>query len=104
MNSVVNNLDAWEELINGVDKSDIPIEFVKSIDIKLVEPVEGRLEIHINIEELLEQGYHYAEIDDITKHIIEELDDNIKTMNFFLDIEEVANTIQSQTNILLEKI
>ncbi len=104
MNSNVNNLDDWEKLINAVDKSDIPIEFVNCIDIELFEPIEGDTSLSIDVKKLREEGYEYAEIDDITKTIIDSIEDNIKTMNFFLDIDLVATTIQTQTNIILNRI
>jgi len=51
-------LDDWETLINTVDKTDIPIEFVRNINIIFHTPVDNVDEQDINIKRYRNEGWH----------------------------------------------
>ena len=50
-------LDQWEALISTVDKTDIPIRFVRDINLEFHTPVDGVEEQIINIAEILDHGF-----------------------------------------------
>jgi hypothetical protein len=104
MKLVRNDLENWEELINAVDKSDIPIEFVNRILIKLVSPINGEDSREIDVKQFRSDGYEDESINEIIKETCSEHYNNIKSMQFYLDVEYVASTVQKQTDKLLAGI
>ena len=53
-------LQKWEQLLEGIDKKKIPLEFIKKLVIKL----KGKKQQTINIEKLLKQGLETEEIEE----------------------------------------
>jgi hypothetical protein len=99
-----NNLDSWEALIGTIDKSDIPVQFVNSVQISYHDAVDGKSNQDIDIKQLRENGWTNDLIEEILSHTVEEHGNNIKTISFLLDVAYVASTIQKQTNFFLEGI
>ena len=104
MNSTVNNKDEWEELINAVDKSNIPIEFINSIVIQLHTPTNDPGVRDINVKELRDQGLSEILIEELVRETILNLKGDIEAMNFYVDVDYVAETVQHQTNLILTNI
>jgi len=95
-------LDSWETLIDTVDKTDIPIQFVRNINIVFHTPVENEDAQDINIHRLRGNGWDDEGLDEIVEQVFSEHHNNIKTVHFYLDVEHVAEVVQQQTNTLLE--
>lgn len=89
--------DRWGHLIDGIDKDKIPVEFVKKIVVKL----RGRRQKTINVSSLLKQGLDGHEVEAVLHRQIEELEDDILHLDFLLDIEKIAETVQPETDKLL---
>ena len=87
----------WEAILDGVEKSRIPIRFVKKFVCKL----EGRKQHTINIQNLLKQGLAPEDIEDIVNRKIEELDEYMVSFEIILNIDEIANVVQPETDKLL---
>ena len=104
MNSAVNNKDDWESLINGVDKSNIPIEFINIISLQLYTPVDGSETQDINVKDLRVRGFSDIEIEVVVRDTINNFKNNIESMHFYVDIDYVASTVQHQTNLILINI
>jgi len=95
-------LDSWETLINTVDKTDIPIEFVRNINIVFKTPIDNVNEQDINVHDLRDNGWDDEQLDEIVEEVFREHHNNIKSVHFYLDVEHVATVVQQQTNLLLE--
>ena len=52
--------EKWEHIIDDVEMSKIPVEFIKKLVLKL----EGRKQKTINIQTLIKQGFDIDEIED----------------------------------------
>lgn len=89
--------DQWSGIISTVDKTDIPLECISKIILKLT---DNRRKT-INIEKYKKQGLDLDSIELIFKNIINELGNTIKDIEFVLDICAVADMIQPQTDQLL---
>jgi hypothetical protein len=90
----------WERLLEGVDKEKIPIEFIKKLILKL----ERKRQRTINIERLLRDGLEPDQIEDvISKHLIE-LDDEVSSIEFVLNVQSIAEAVQPETDRLLNKL
>jgi uncharacterized protein YfkK (UPF0435 family) len=55
----------------------------------------------INIALLKEQGYENSDIEDVINETLYELNDFIDSVDFFLDIDAVAQEVQPETDKIL---
>ena len=93
-------INEWKHIINNVDKTDIPSELIESVVIKLTNDTTHEIDIKI----LKKRGIHPEDIEDILNGTLNDLRDEIETVDFFLDIEAVADTVQPETDKLLYNI
>jgi hypothetical protein len=93
-------LDQWEHIIAGVNKTDVPLECIKKVVIKLK---EGRQKT-INVHALLKQGLQLDEIETMLTRYFHENDNKIKDVDFVVDISAVAEMVQPETDKLLGKL
>lgn len=92
-----NFFDKWEHILEGVEKNRIPIQFVKKIVIKL----RGKRQHTININSLIKQGLDPNHIEELVNKKLYELDDDIVNLEFILNIESIAETVQPETDRIL---
>lgn len=95
-----NFFDKWEHILEDVEKSKIPIEFVKKIVIKL----KGKRQHTINISTLMRQGLDSDQIEEIVNKKLYEMDEEINDLEFVLNVENIADTVQPFTDKLLSKL
>ncbi len=93
-------LDQWEHIIADVNKTDVPLECIKKVVIKLH---KGRQKT-INLHSLLQQGLALEEIETMLTRYFQEHDHEIRDVDFVVDISAVANLVQPETDKLLGKI
>lgn len=88
----------WKGIISTVDKTDIPLECINKIILKL----SHRRQKTLNVLKLKNQGRDLDEIEEIFKSFLDQHYDDIQDVNFVLDIETVAAIIQPETDKLLD--
>ena len=93
-------LDKWEHIIDDVEKSNIPLNFIKKVVIKL----EGKKQQTINIEKLLSQGLDLHQLEEVINRRLDELDPVINTIEFVLNIQLIADTVQPETDKILNSL
>lgn len=87
----------WEHLIEGVSKEKIPVEFIKKLILKLT----GRRQRTINVQQLMDQGLEPDEIEEAISMKLQEYDEDMISIEFILNIESIADTVQPETDNLL---
>lgn len=90
----------WESILEDVEKSRVPIQFIKKIVLKMV----GKKQHTINVKNLLKQGLDPTEIEDVITRKMDELDPLITSIEFVLNVETIAETVQPETDRLLSKL
>jgi len=90
----------WEHIIADVNKTDVPLECIKKVVIKLA----GGRQKTINLHSLLRQGLQLEEIETMLTRFFHEHDHEIRDVDFVVDISAVANLVQPETDKLLSKI
>jgi hypothetical protein len=90
----------WENILEDVEKSRVPIQFIKKIVIKMV----GKKQHTVNIQSLFKQGLEPDEAEGIIARKLDELDPLITSVEFILNVETIAETVQPQTDKLLGKL
>lgn len=92
--------EKWEHIVDGVEKTKIPVEFIKKLILKL----NGRRQRSINIRALIKQGLDSDEIEDVVTSKLEEYDDEMISIEFELDIEGIAEVVQPETDKMLKNL
>jgi hypothetical protein len=95
-----NFLEQWEHIIADVNKTDVPLECIKKVVIKLV----GGRQRTINLHTLRKQGLDVDEIESLLTRTFNEQDADIRDVDFVVDIRTVAALIQPETDKLLGKL
>jgi len=93
-------LQKWERLIEGVEKEKIPVEFIKKLILKLA----GKKQKTINVERMLDQGLDPEQVEEVISRQLTELDDAVVGIEFVLNVQTIADTVQPETNKLLSKL
>jgi len=87
----------WEHIIEGVNKTDVPLECIKKVVIKLA----GGRQKTINLHSLLRQGLQLEEVETMLTRYFQEHDHEIRDVDFVVDISAVADLVQPETDKLL---
>lgn len=93
-------LAQWEDIIAGVNKTDVPLECIKKIIIRL----PNKKQKTINLSTLRKQGLEWEEIETVVTRTLEDYGDDVRDVDFVVDIGAVVEMIQPETDKLLEKL
>ncbi len=93
-------IQKWEHILEDIEKQKIPIQFIKKLIIKL----DGKKQQTINIEKFLQQGLEPDQIEEAVSRKLHELDDQIVTVEFILNVQSIADTVQPETDKILNKL
>ena len=93
-------LEQWEHIIATVNKTDVPLECIKKVVIKL----KGGKQKTINVSTLQKQGLDLVEIEGMLTRVFNEMDSEIRDVDFVVDISAVAALVQPETDKLLGKL
>jgi len=90
-------LTQWEHIIAGVNKTDVPLECIKKVVVKLV----GGRQKTIHVHTLIKQGLELEEVERMLTRYFQEHDHEIRDVDFVVDVTAVANLVQPETDKLL---
>jgi hypothetical protein len=93
-------LEKWEHILEDVDKKKIPVEFISKMVIKML----GKKQRTINVKKLIDQGLKPSEIEEALSRKLVENDSQIVSVEFMLNVETIAETVQPETDRLLGKL
>ena len=93
-------LEEWEDLVEGVDKKDVPIECIKRVVIRLD---DGKRR-YFNMSALRKQGLNIHELEFALNEKLRQFEKEIIGIDFFVDVETVASLVQPETDELLRKL
>ena len=96
----LNKRKSWQEIVNDVDKKEVPISILQYISVQLIDGTS----ININIKELINDGQDPLEIEALLDEKFNDLDAYIKNVDFFIDIDKVVNTVQPETDKVLKDL
>jgi hypothetical protein len=90
-------LDKWEHIINEVSKTEVPLECIKKVVIKMY----GNRQKTINLHTLRKQGLDLSEMETVLTRTLTELGEQVRDVDFVVDIGAVAEIVQPATDKLL---
>lgn len=93
-------IQRWEHILSEVTTTDIPIECIKKIVIKL----QGKKQKTVNLSTLRRQGLDWDEIETVVTRTLTSYGDLVQNLEFVLDIAAIARIVQPETDKLLKKL
>ena len=93
-------LERWEHIIDDVDITDVPLECIKKVVVKL----HGKKQRTINLSMLRRQGLDFDEIETVMTRTLTELGDAVRDVDFVLDVGVIATIVQPETDKLLKDL
>ena len=93
-------IEKWEHILEDVEKNKIPVQFIKKLIIKL----EGKRQKTLNIEKFLSEGLEPEQIEDAVSRKLYELENEVASVEFILNVQSIADTVQPETDRLLGKL
>lgn len=94
----LNNVKRWKDIVEGVDKKEVPIDILQQIIVKLIDGTN----ISIDIKKLLLDGMVPGDIETMLDDKFIELDAYIQNVDFLIDIDKVVDTVQPETDKVLK--
>ena len=91
---------SWKDIVNNVEKKEVPITVLQEIVVQLVDGTN----ISIDIKRLLAEGNDPIHIEQLLDEKFEDLEQYIENVDFFIDIDEVVNTVQPETDKVLKNL
>lgn len=96
----LDHLDKWEHIISEVSKTDVPLECIKKVVLKL----KGGRQKTINVSMLRRNGVAFEDIEVIINTTFNEMDQDIRDVDFVVDISTVAELVQPETDKILGRL
>lgn len=96
----VSDREKWTRILKDVEKDEVPITCLETLKVNLKDGTT----VTIDILQLLSEGYDPIEIEHRINEKLEKLDFIIKDVDFFVNIDSVANTIQPITDKFLASL
>ena len=93
-------LAQWDHIISGVDKTEVPLECINKIVIRL----QGGRQKTINLARLRRDGFDLEEIESYLTRNLLELGDLVRDIDFLVDVNAVAKLVQPETDKLLKDL
>ena len=93
-------LAQWDHIISGVDKTEVPLECINKIVIRL----QGGRQKTINLVRLKRDGFDLEEIESYLTRNLVELGDLVRDIDFLVDVNAVAQLVQPETDKLLKDL
>jgi len=86
--------------VRDVDKKEVPIEVLRHITVQLTDGTS----VTVDVTRLLNNGADPIEVEMLLDEKFEELDEFIEAVDFFIDVDKVANSVFPETCLLLKDI
>jgi len=96
----LNTKSQWKSILKDVEKKEVPIHVLE----KLIVALKDGTQVVVDIKRLLAEG---ADPDEVELHVntrLDDLDEYIDNVDFFVDIDLVEATVQPETDKLLSKL
>jgi hypothetical protein len=93
-------LKQWDHIISGVDKTEVPLECINKIVIRL----QGGRQKTINLTRLKRDGFDIEEIESVLTRNLVELGDLVRDIDFLVDVNAVVRLVQPETDKLLKDL
>ena len=92
--------EEWTKILKDVEKNEVPVTFLRSITVNLM---DGTV-VDINITQLINEGVDPEVIELTLNQRLKELDAYIQDVDFYINIDSVSKVVQTFTDRLLKNL
>ena len=93
-------LSKWDHIISEVEKTEVLLECIN----KMIVRIDGNRQKTINLARLRRDGLDNDEIEELLNRNLSSLGDTVRTIDFVVDVNAVANIVQPATDKLLKSL
>ena len=97
----ITKKEVWEKILGDVDKSRVPVHCLEGLDVNLKDGTVVRIDV---IELLVDQELHPDEVELMINSRLEALDHIIDDVDFYINIDYVADMVQPLTDEILRNL
>lgn len=91
----------WEKILSDVDKSSVPVTCLEGIEVNLIDGTSVRIDI---VQLLEEDGLDPDDVEEMINARLEALENIIRDVDFFINLDNVADSVQPLTDELLKNL
>jgi hypothetical protein len=96
----ISTADKWKQILKEVEKLEAPISVIQTITVSLVDGTQ----VDIDVQELIAEGMDINNLEREINQKLYDLDELIDNVDFFINIDHIANTVQPITDTLLKNL
>lgn len=96
----VSARDQWKKILKDVEKQEVPVTLLRSLSVNLI---DGTV-VTIDVKELIREGHDPDLIEQMLDVRLKALDHLIDDIDFFIDIDDIAKTVQPITDQILKDL
>lgn len=96
----VSKKEQWETILKNVEKKEVPIGCLESIQVNLRDGTS----VVIDIKQLLAEGQDPELVEYAVNSKLKALDHIIDDVDFYISVDSVAKTVQPITDIILKDL
>lgn len=96
----VSAKNQWKHILKDVDKDEIPIGLLLSITVNLIDGSK----VKIDVKELISEGNDPDMLEELLDIKLREMDAYIEDIDFYINIDDVARTVQPITDQILKNL
>ena len=97
----ITKKDKWERILNDVDKAQVPITCLESLDVNLKDGSVVRIDIS---EMLFDQSLDPNEVEYSINEKLSNMEEIIRDVDFYINLDMVADSVQPLTDKLLKHL
>jgi hypothetical protein len=96
----ISTKDKWKQILKEVEKLEAPVSVIQAVEVILKDGTA----VDIDVVELLKEGMDPAVLEREINKRLHDLDEIIEDVNFYINIDTVAKTVQPATDNLLKNL
>jgi hypothetical protein len=96
----IDTREKWKNILKTVSKDDVPMALLEMVTVNLIDGTQ----VDINVTALLEEGHDPDEIEIMINSRLKKLDEIIRDVDIFINIDSVAKTVQPVTDDILKHL
>lgn len=94
----IDSRERWKSILKTVTKEEVPVALIQVVTVNLIDGTQ----VDVDIRELMAEGFDTDEIETMLNTRLAALDNVIKDVDFFINIDSVAKAVQPVTDDILK--
>ena len=96
----IDSRERWKSILKTVTKDEVPVALIQTVTVNLIDGTQ----VDVDITQLISEGYSTDEIEVMLNTRLHALDNVIRDVDFFINVDSVAKTVQPVTDDILKNL